>query len=208
MTAATPLVLGAAQAEHGDAFGADAGVFALSDQIMPQGFAGDGRMAGGFGTGAGLSAAMGQGFGSAHTSAAAMSAQILPLAQAGQAGTVEITLSPMELGQLRFEMRQTGDQVQIILSAERPETLDLLRRHSDALLQDFRAAGFAGASLSFGGWGAGRAPPPPPQFNPDGDEGARPTLGPVPSAGLSMAAAQSVPWRSAQDAHSALNLRL
>jgi hypothetical protein len=201
------LGFGAAQAEVGG-FGVDGGTLAAADHTLPLGFAADGRSAGGFGAGAGQGAAFGQGFGAAAGSAAAMSAQILPLAQAGQAGAVEITLSPMELGQLRFEMRQMGDQVQIILSAERPETLELLRRHSDALLQDFRAAGFAGASLSFGGWGAGRAPSPPPQFSPDGDDTAHHTQGLAPSASQSVAAGQTAPWRSGQDTHSALNLRL
>lgn len=84
---------------------------------------------------------------------AALSAQILARAPAAQTGTIEFTLSPIELGQLRFEMRQTGEAVQILLSAERPETLDLLRKNSDSLLNDFRMAGFSGASLSFGGWG-------------------------------------------------------
>ncbi len=88
--------------------------------------------------------------------AAAISAQIMPLVQAAQSGPVELVLSPAELGQLRFEILQRGDQVQIVLSAERPETMDLLRRNGDQLLADFRNAGFAGASLDFGQWGTGQ----------------------------------------------------
>ncbi len=87
---------------------------------------------------------------------AQLSAQLLPLAQSAQSGPVELVLSPAELGHLRFEIHHRGDQVQILLSAERPETLDLLRRNSEQLLSDFRNAGFAGASLAFGGWGAGQ----------------------------------------------------
>ena len=87
--------------------------------------------------------------------ASSLSAQLLPLVQAGPSGPVELVLSPAELGALRFEIQQSGDTVQIVLSAERPETQDLLRRHGDQLLQDFKNAGFAGASLSFGHWGSG-----------------------------------------------------
>ncbi len=90
------------------------------------------------------------------TSAAQITAQILPLATAAQSGPVELVLSPAELGNLRFEIHQRGEQLQIVLSAERPETLDLLRRNGEQLLSDFRNAGFTGASLSFGGWGAGQ----------------------------------------------------
>ncbi len=85
-----------------------------------------------------------------------LSAQILPHAAAAQSGPVELVLSPAELGQLRFEIQHRAEGVQIVLSAERGDTLELLRRNGDQLLADFRAAGFSGASLSFGGWGAGQ----------------------------------------------------
>lgn len=68
-------------------------------------------------------------------------------------GPVEVVLNPEELGKLRFEIHQQGDQVRVVLTVERPETLDLLRRHADQLVQEFRAAGYSGASLSFGNWG-------------------------------------------------------
>ena len=78
------------------------------------------------------------------------------LAQAPQAalGPVELVLNPEELGKVRFEIHQNGDQIKVILTVERPETLDLLRRHADQLVQEFRAAGYSGASLNFGHWGA------------------------------------------------------
>ena len=77
------------------------------------------------------------------------------VAQAPQAalGPVEVVLNPEELGKVRFEIHQHGDQVKVVLTVERPETLDLLRRHADQLVQEFRAAGYSGASLSFGHWG-------------------------------------------------------
>jgi len=82
-------------------------------------------------------------------------------------GPVEVILTPEDLGRLRFELTQTGEQVRIHLTVERPETLDLLRRHADHLLAEFRQAGYAGASLSFGSWTQGGQPPAPPAPPPD-----------------------------------------
>lgn len=94
--------------------------------------------------------------GAGQPSAASLSAQLLPFAQQALSGPVELVLSPAELGELRFEIHQRGDQVQIVLTAERPETVDLLRRNGEQLVQDFKNAGFSGASLSFGQWGSGQ----------------------------------------------------
>jgi len=77
------------------------------------------------------------------------------------ANTVELVLTPEDLGKLRFELTQTGDQMRIHLIVERPETLDLLRRNADQLLSEFRQAGFAGATLSFGQGGQGAQHQPP-----------------------------------------------
>ena len=65
----------------------------------------------------------------------------------------ELILEPAELGRMRFDMVTQGDQVQITLAAERPDTLELLRRHADDLRQEFRASGIDTGSLSFGQWG-------------------------------------------------------
>jgi hypothetical protein len=66
---------------------------------------------------------------------------------------VELLLDPAELGRLRFEMTTTGDRVQVNLSVERGETLDLLRRNVDVLRNEFREAGFDASTLTFGQWG-------------------------------------------------------
>ena len=108
--------------------------------------------------------------------ASSLSAQLLPLVQAGPSGPVELVLSPAELGALRFEIQQSGDTVQIVLSAERPETQDLLRRHGDQLLQDFKNAGFAGASLSFGHWGSGAKNEQPAPIDDTPLDGAKPAV--------------------------------
>lgn len=64
----------------------------------------------------------------------------------------EVRLRPEELGHLRIEMRQDGDRLVMTFSAERPETLDLLRRHSAELAQDLRNAGHGALDLNFGPW--------------------------------------------------------
>lgn len=76
-------------------------------------------------------------------------------AGAGVDGPVTVTLSPEDLGTLRFEMQGRGEAIHVSLVVEKPETLELLRRHADQLATEFRQAGFAGASFSFSGTGAG-----------------------------------------------------
>jgi len=70
----------------------------------------------------------------------------------------EVLLNPAELGRIRFDLITQGDQVQVRLAVERPETLDLLRAHAETLRQEFRAAGLNTDTLNFGQW-AQRAPP-------------------------------------------------
>ena len=80
----------------------------------------------------------------------------------------ELLLDPAELGRLRFEITQRGEGVQIVVMAERPETMDLLRRHADQLLDDLQAMGFSGSALGFGNWNG-----PPQQFQPPLPEAER-----------------------------------
>jgi hypothetical protein len=70
-------------------------------------------------------------------------------------GAVELTLTPEELGRIRFEIQQFGDLVRMVLSAERPETMEHLRRHLPEFLADLRQAGFSGSDISFGQWSRG-----------------------------------------------------
>ena len=69
----------------------------------------------------------------------------------------ELLMNPAELGRIRFDLITQGDQVQVTLSVERPETLDLLRANAEALRQELRAAGLNTDTLNFGQW-AQRAP--------------------------------------------------
>lgn len=88
----------------------------------------------------------------------AVSPIIVDLVRSGNDGPLELALSPEELGQLIISIKQDGDFVRVTLTADRPETLDLMRRHGGELVADLRQAGFSGASLSFGQGGQGQQP--------------------------------------------------
>lgn len=60
----------------------------------------------------------------------------------------EIALSPEELGRLRLVF-SGQDRSQVTILAERPETLDLVRRHADLLTQQLAEAGVQAGSLEF-----------------------------------------------------------
>jgi flagellar hook-length control protein FliK len=64
---------------------------------------------------------------------------------------VEIQLSPEELGRLRLAITGGEQALMVHVTAERPETMDLLRRHLDALHQEIRDLGFENISFSFAG---------------------------------------------------------
>ena len=68
---------------------------------------------------------------------------------------VEITLKPQELGAVRLSVQQAEAGIIVTLTAERPETLDLMRRHVDQLGQEFQAMGYANIAFSFAGSDAG-----------------------------------------------------
>jgi len=68
-----------------------------------------------------------------------------------RAGEIELRLEPEELGKLRitFLPREMGMTLSIV--AERPETLELLRRNSDQLLADLGGMDLGQTSLEFSG---------------------------------------------------------
>lgn len=69
-------------------------------------------------------------------------------------GVTEIALSPEELGRVQISV-SGQDKPLIVITAERPETLELLRRNADLLAAELREAGLEGGALSF------RDGPPP-----------------------------------------------
>ena len=82
----------------------------------------------------------------------AVHVQIVQAVAATTGGVTELCLAPDELGHIRIDMRDDGDRLIVMISAERPETLDLLRRNADQLATELRGAGHSSLDLNFGGW--------------------------------------------------------
>jgi len=61
----------------------------------------------------------------------------------------EISLDATELGRLHMMVAQDRGAVSVTLTADRPETLDLLRRNIDLLARDLRDLGFDSLNFSF-----------------------------------------------------------
>jgi flagellar hook-length control protein FliK len=90
--------------------------------------------------------------GSAET-ARSIATQILPIVTQGKPGTSEIALNPQELGRVRIHLTPVDQTMTISILSERPETADLMRRHGDMLVQEFRSIGYSDVRLDFGQMG-------------------------------------------------------
>lgn len=75
--------------------------------------------------------------------------------QQGTTDQLNLTLNPEEMGRVRFEMTTIGEKLHIMVFVERSETMELLRRHADHLLNDLRQSGLGQTSLNFGNWSQG-----------------------------------------------------
>jgi len=62
---------------------------------------------------------------------------------------IEIRLDPPELGRVTIQMSASDTGMQAILTAERPDIADLMRRHLDVLAAALDRAGFAQHNLQF-----------------------------------------------------------
>jgi flagellar hook-length control protein FliK len=91
----------------------------------------------------------------ADTLPRATAAQLAEVARRLADGPVEVSLSPEELGRVRLSLHGNEAQMTVQIMAERPETLDLLRRHIDLLAAELRQQGFTDLTFSFSGGGAG-----------------------------------------------------
>ncbi len=96
--------------------------------------------------------------------------------------TIELTLTPEELGRVRMTLATHDGTLTLAIHTDRPETIDLMRRHIDQLAQDFRDLGFSDLSFSFGHddsarYGGSDAR----QADITAAEPAAPTLVPIPS---------------------------
>lgn len=70
--------------------------------------------------------------------------------QGGAEKPMELVLNPAELGRVRISMQSQDGAMTVQVLADRPETLDLMRRHIDVLAQEFHDIGFGTADFSFG----------------------------------------------------------
>lgn len=63
--------------------------------------------------------------------------------------TTTIRLSPEELGQVRMTLRTSETGLTLAISAERPETSEMMRRNIDVLAQEFQSLGFENLNFQF-----------------------------------------------------------
>ena len=68
---------------------------------------------------------------------------------AKQQREIELQLHPKDLGRLRFVMSPADGQMFVQVFADRPETLDAMRRHVEILTREFAAEGFGSSTFSF-----------------------------------------------------------
>lgn len=73
------------------------------------------------------------------------------IAASTEAGTVDIRLDPEELGSVQMSLKIRDGSLTMAIVADRPETLDLLKRHIEQLSAEFRAMGYGDVTFSFGG---------------------------------------------------------
>jgi flagellar hook-length control protein FliK len=59
----------------------------------------------------------------------------------GSEGVIEIALDPPELGRVRLSFAEAGGTLTLAITADRPETAELMRRHLSLLAQEFQRAG-------------------------------------------------------------------
>ncbi|WP_299826057.1 flagellar hook-length control protein FliK [uncultured Roseobacter sp.] len=62
---------------------------------------------------------------------------------------VELSLNPEELGRVRLSISTAEGGITVHVLAERPETLDLMRRHIDLLGREFQALGYESINFAF-----------------------------------------------------------
>lgn len=81
---------------------------------------------------------------------ARLAAQIADVARQLPDGPIEISLSPEELGKVKltFQVSENG-AMNVVVAAERAETLEFMRRNIDSLLAEFSDLGYEGSSFQF-----------------------------------------------------------
>ena len=80
----------------------------------------------------------------------AIAMQIADAVRAMPDRPVDVSLNPEELGRVRLSVSATEAGVMLSVLAERPETLELMKRHAEQLARDLADMGFDSVELSFG----------------------------------------------------------
>lgn len=78
-----------------------------------------------------------------------IAAQISTAAAGGADRSIDVMLNPTELGRVRITLGPGDGGLIVNISADRPETLDMMRRHVDVLGQEFRDLGYGGTDFTF-----------------------------------------------------------
>lgn len=68
-----------------------------------------------------------------------------------QNGITELVLNPSELGRVEMRLTTTETGVTVHITAERTETQDLMRRHLEGLVSEFKQMGFRDVGFAFQG---------------------------------------------------------
>lgn len=91
----------------------------------------------------------------AQTAAATQLVAAIKAERLGNSNNIEVRLDPPELGRVRIDFSmETADAVKAVLTAERSETLDHLRRNMNDLMDQLRQAGFTSIDLEFSSQGS------------------------------------------------------
>ena len=77
--------------------------------------------------------------------------QIAVSVSVSESGHTELRLNPEELGRVRLSLSGAEGGLTVSITAERPETADLLRRHMDSLAREFAALGYGDVGFHFEG---------------------------------------------------------
>ena|GEM_PF-4162600 len=81
--------------------------------------------------------------------------QLAAIISTARERSVELKLHPEELGRVSMTLLQDGGALTVALTAERGETLELMRRHIDLLGDELRRLGYASVDFTFGDGQAG-----------------------------------------------------
>ncbi len=68
---------------------------------------------------------------------------------------IEIALSPEELGRVKMRLSASESGMTVMITTERPETGDLMRKHINELAEEFRRMGYENIAFEFSGESTG-----------------------------------------------------